>query len=175
MTYYFNGQREDPFEGEDWIIIPSPDVPTYDQQPEMSSVALTDTLLERIETNLYDLIVVNFAQADMVAHTGSLEATIKACEITDKLVTRITDAVTAIGGVTVITADHGNAEELINHETGMMDTEHSQAPVPLILVGRQFQSASAQLPMGILGDVGPTILRIMQLPIPSSMTGRSLF
>lgn len=174
VTYYFNGQREDPFVGEDWIIIPSPDIATYDQKPEMSSSELTETLIERIFTNLYDLIIVNFAHPDMVAHTGNLEATIKACEATDALVTRITDAVTSLGGVTIITADHGNAEELINHETGQVDTEHSSSPVPFILIGKQYQQQSAQLPIGILGDIAPTILKIMGLPIPSTMTGRPL-
>lgn len=174
VTYYFNGQREDPFVGEDWIIIPSPEVPTYDQKPEMSSFELTDTLIERIKTDLYDLIVVNFAQPDMVAHTGNLEASIRACEVTDELVGTITEVVTAMGGVTVITADHGNAEELINHETGMMDTEHSQAPVPLIIVGRPYQDHAKDLPMGVLADVAPTILRILGIEQPQEMTGRSL-
>jgi 2,3-bisphosphoglycerate-independent phosphoglycerate mutase len=146
VTFYLNGQREDPFPGEDRIIIPSPPVPTYDQKPEMSSLELTQTLIERIQTNLYDLIIVNYANADMVAHTGNLEATIIACQVIDENVKHVTDQVNALGGVTLITADHGNAEEMINLETGVVDTEHSAFPVPLIIVGPRFLGQNIQLP-----------------------------
>lgn len=174
VTYYFNGQREDPFPGEDRIIIPSPAVPTYDQKPEMSSKELTQTLVDRIKTNLYDFIVVNLANPDMVAHTGNFEATVKACEVTDENVKNITDIVLALDGVLLLTADHGNAEELINIKTGEVDTEHSNFPVPLILIGKQYIGKYTQLPLGILADIGPTILDIMDLPRPTTMSGKSL-
>lgn len=174
VTFYFNGQREDPFAGEDRIIIPSPTVPTYDQKPEMSSYELTQTLIERLHTNLYDFVVVNYANPDMVAHTGNLEAGVKACEVTDQNMRRLTDAVNGLGGVTVITADHGNVEEMVNLENGEVDTEHSINPVPLIIVGEQFLNRGTQLPSGILADVAPTILDLMDLPKPTSMSGRSL-
>jgi 2,3-bisphosphoglycerate-independent phosphoglycerate mutase len=130
VTFYFNGQREDPFAGEDQIIIPSPPVATYDQKPEMSSAELTETLIDRLETNLYDFIVINFAHPDMVGHTGNLEAGIKACEQADRNVGLILEAIDKTGGAAIITADHGNVEEMINLTTGSIDTEHSINPAP---------------------------------------------
>jgi 2,3-bisphosphoglycerate-independent phosphoglycerate mutase len=174
VTYYFNGQREDPFPGEDRIIIPSPPVATYDQKPQMSSIELTQTLVERIQTNIYDFIVINYANPDMVGHTGNLQAGIKACEYTDQNLRRITDIVLAMDGVMAITADHGNVEEMINLENGQIDTEHSVNPVPAIFVGNRFLGQSNQIPRGILADIGPTLLSIMDLPIPGSMSGTVL-
>ncbi len=174
VTFYFNGQREDPYPGEDRIIIPSPPVSTYDQKPEMSSIELTQTLIERINTNLYDFIVVNFANPDMVGHTGNLEAGIKACEYADQNIGRIIKAVDEHHGVVVITADHGNVEEMINLTTGGIDTEHSTNPVPLIIHGGTFAHLPRQLPKGILADVAPTILKIMGIEKPASMSGQSL-
>ncbi len=174
VTFYFNGQHEDPYPGEDRIIIPSPPVPTYDQKPEMSSIELTQTLLERIDTNLYDFIVINFANPDMVGHTGNLEAGIKACEYADANIGKIIEAVDNVGGITVITADHGNVEEMLNLSSGSIDTEHSTNPVPLIIHGQLPPQVPKQLPQGILGDVAPTVLKLMNLPKPSSMSGQSL-
>lgn len=174
VTYYFNGQREEIYEGEDRLIIPSKKVATYDLAPEMSAYELTNSMIEKIRTNLYDVIICNFANADMVAHTGNLEATIKACEIIDECVGAIAKEVMAKGGVVVITADHGNAEELINNETGEVDTEHSIYPVPLIVIGNQYMHQSSMLPTGILADVAPTILSILQISKPQEMTGREM-
>ena len=175
VTYYFNGLREDPFPLEDRIIIPSSKVATYDLKPDMSSTEITQTLLQKISMNIYDFILVNFANADMVGHTGNLEATIKACEELDICVGQIHRAVEMRGGVVMITADHGNAEELINNETGAVDTEHSIYPVPFIVAGKQFLSSSNKIMQrGILADVAPTILKVLGIEQPKEMTGRSL-
>ncbi|HKY74016.1 MAG TPA: 2,3-bisphosphoglycerate-independent phosphoglycerate mutase [Patescibacteria group bacterium] len=175
VTYYFNGQREDAFPQEDRVIIPSQKVATYDVKPEMSANEITQTLLEKIGLDIYDVIVVNFANPDMVAHTGNLEATIKACEVTDECVGRIVTNVVERGGIVCITADHGNAEELINNETGQVDTEHSIYPVPFIVCSKALQQLTNKiLPRGILADIGPTILKILNIPRPVEMTGREL-
>ncbi|MDP4030950.1 MAG: 2,3-bisphosphoglycerate-independent phosphoglycerate mutase [Patescibacteria group bacterium] len=174
VTYYFNGLREQPFPGEEWLMIPSPKVATYDLQPEMSTPALTAKLLEKITQRVYQFILVNIACPDMVAHTGDLAASIKACAAADEALRQIVSTVTAIGGTSLITADHGNAEELINLQTGEVDTEHSQNPVPLVIVGSQFTGQGSHLPPGILADVAPTILKLMGLNQPSAMAGKSL-
>lgn len=175
VTYYFNGQRELPFPGEDINITPSPKVATYDLMPEMSGEEQTKKLLSAINGSLYDLIVINYANPDMVAHTGSYEATVKACEFVDSWIKQIYQAVMANPEVTMfITADHGNAEELVNLETGQVDTEHSGFPVPLYIVGRQFLGRGRSLRRGALSDVAPTILKCLGLTQPASMTGRSL-
>lgn len=175
VTYYFNGQRELRFPGEDVQITPSPRVATYDLQPEMSAELQTEKLIAAINSDIHDLIVINYANPDMVAHTGNFEATVKACEFVDKCLRRVYQAVILHPNVTLlITADHGNAEELVSLENGGVDTEHSRFPVPLFIVGQQFRNNSAQLPRGILGDVAPTILKILGLSKPSSMSGRSL-
>lgn len=175
VTYYFNGQRELPFPGEDVIITPSPKVPTYDLKPEMSGEEQTQKLLTAMRSSLYDLIVINYANADMVAHTGDLPASIKACEYLDGWMRRIYDQVMKDGDWTVfITADHGNVEELINLKTGNKDTEHSDFPVPLLIYGRLFQNNRAKLSRGSLCDVAPTILKVLGINQPSSMSGRSL-
>lgn len=175
VTYYFNGQREISFPGEDVNITPSPQVATYDLKPEMSGDEQTKKLIAAITSELYDLIVINYANPDMVAHTGNLEATIKACEYTDawikKLYTLIT---TRDSAYMLITADHGNAEELTNLETGEIDTEHSDLPVPFIMVAREYVTRRLRLRRGVLGDVAPTILDLLQIEKPASMTGRSL-
>jgi 2,3-bisphosphoglycerate-independent phosphoglycerate mutase len=174
VTYYFNGLREDSFTGEDHVIIPSKKVATYDTAPEMSAREITQTFLEKLNGDFYDFICINLANADMVGHTGNLTATMQAVEIVDECVGKIVNAVTIRGGVVLITADHGNAEELINNETGEIDTEHSGYPVPLYIIGNQFQNKSTMLPSGILADIGPTILKLMDIPKPDSMTGRAL-
>lgn len=173
VTYYFNGQKEDPFPGEDRIIIPSPLVSTYDEKPEMSSFEMTDILIDKIKQNIYDFIVVNYANPDMVAHTGKIEAAIKACETVDQCLGKLTSAIKGVGGVMMITSDHGNIEEMFNHELNEPDTEHSNFPVPFIYVGPK-PTGLKMLQPGILGDVAPTILKIMGLPIPHEMTGRIL-
>lgn len=175
VTYYFNGQRELPFPGEDVQITPSPKVATYDLQPEMSGNAQTDKLIAAITSNLYDLVVINYANPDMVAHTGNLAASIKACEYTDGFLRQIYDRIMKTSGWSLLlTADHGNVEELINLETNNVDTEHSSFPVPLILAGANWQNRRSTLKRGILADVAPTILKILEIPQPSGMTGRSL-
>lgn len=174
VTYYFNGLREDAFSGEDHVIIPSAKVATYDLKPEMSAHEITDTFLEKLNTNMYDFVCINFANADMVGHTGNLEAAIKGIEVVDDCVGKIVNAVMMRGGVVLITADHGNAEEMINSSTGEIDTEHSTYPVPLYLIGQMFQNQARMLPSGILADIAPTILKLMNIPKPDNMSGRVL-
>lgn len=175
VTYYFNGQRELAFPGEDVDITPSPKVPTYDLMPQMSGAEQTVKLLRAMSSNLYDLIVINYANADMVAHTGDLAASIKACELVDGWMRQVYDYVMKNEEWNIfITADHGNVEELINLKTGQKDTEHSDFPVPFIIYGRQHLNKAKTLPRGILGDVAPTILKVLGIPKPSSMSGRSL-
>jgi 2,3-bisphosphoglycerate-independent phosphoglycerate mutase len=174
VTYYFDGQREDPFSGEDRIEISSPKVATYDKKPEMSAYEVTNELVKRLKTNIYHFVVVNYANPDMVGHTGVLSAGIKACEVTDECVGKVVNTVLGLGGSCLITADHGNVEEMINLATREVDTEHSSNPVPLIIVSQRFRQKVQNLPQGILADVGPTILALMEINKPELMTGRSL-
>lgn len=175
VTYYFNGQRESPFPGEKINITPSPKVATYDLKPEMSGDSQTTKLLKAISTNQYDLIVINYANPDMVAHTGDLKATIKACEHIDSWIKQIYQTIINKNNITlIITADHGNAEEVINLQTGQIDTEHSSFPVPLIIINKQFIGKRKRMKQGILADIAPTILKILTIQKPSSMSGRSL-
>ena len=173
VTFFINGRREVPFSGEDRILVPSPKVPTYDLQPEMSAAGITDTAIERIRSGQYDLIIMNYANADMVGHTGVLEATIKAVETVDTSVGRIVEATLGVGGNVVITADHGNAEQLIEYNTGKPLTSHTTHPVPLYLVAPAFAQARLRQD-GILADVSPTVLQIMGIPQPKEMQGKSL-
>lgn len=172
ITYYFNGYRNDPFLGEDDVIIPSPRISTYDLKPEMSSFEITENLLMRMDSQIYDFIVVNFACPDMVAHTGVLDAGIKAVETVDKCLEKIINKAFEIGSSCIITGDHGNAEEMINKETNDIDTEHSNYPVPFILVGKEFSSQI--LSPGILADIAPTCLALLDIPKPLEMSGRNL-
>lgn len=174
VTYYFNGQRETSFVGEDRVIVPSPKVSTYDLKPEMSTPELTSVCEEKIISGQYDFILVNIACPDMVAHTGNLEATKKACAAADSFINTILPLTLSRGGALVVTADHGNAEELINPVTGGPDTEHSVFPVPFHLATNNLRGKPIQMQSGILADVAPTILKIMEIEKPSSMTGRSL-
>jgi 2,3-bisphosphoglycerate-independent phosphoglycerate mutase len=174
VSYYMNGQQDSFYPGEDRAILPSKGAKSYDQVPEMSAREIGSEMLARIRQDVYDVIICNFANADMVAHTGNLEASIKACEILDKVVGQITKEVFHKGGVVMITADHGNAEELINNTTGEKDTEHSIYPVPLMIIGQQFMNQPVMLPTGILADVAPTMLKIMGIQKPETMTGRAL-
>ncbi|HLH60923.1 MAG TPA: 2,3-bisphosphoglycerate-independent phosphoglycerate mutase [Ktedonobacteraceae bacterium] len=173
VTYFINGRRETPFPGEDRVLVPSPKVPTYDLQPEMSAAGVTDTAVEAIRSGVYDLVIMNYANADMVGHTGVLEAAIKAVEAVDKGVGRVVEAALAAGGGLLITADHGNAEQLIEYDTGKPFTAHTTYPVPLYLVVPQLARARLR-DDGILADVAPTILQVMHIPQPKDMTGRSL-
>lgn len=174
VTYYMNGQSMDQYPGERRIIVPSKGKKSYDQVPKMSAKEIADLMLEQLEANNTDVVICNFANADMVGHTGNLEATIQACEFLDEQVGRIVSKVYELGGVVFITADHGNAEEMINNENGGIDTEHSIYPVPLLIIGPQFANNPMQLPTGILADVAPTMLSVMGIPRPESMTGRVL-
>jgi 2,3-bisphosphoglycerate-independent phosphoglycerate mutase len=174
VTYFFNGGREKRFPGEDQFRIPSPKVATYDQKPEMASYEVTEELLKKIRSRMYKFIIINLANPDMVAHTGSLKATIKACEVADECLDKIVRANLSLGGATIITADHGNAEEMLNLKTGEIDTEHSTNPVPFIIVSQEFDRGGRTLPPGILADVAPTILELMGIPVSSSMSGRNL-
>jgi 2,3-bisphosphoglycerate-independent phosphoglycerate mutase len=173
VTFFINGRREVPFPGEDRVLVPSPKVPTYDLQPEMSAAGITDTAIERIRSGHYDLIIMNYANADMVGHTGVLEATIKAVETVDTSIGRIMEATLAVGGNVLITADHGNAEQLIEYNTGKPLTAHTTHPVPLYLVVPQLAQVHLRQD-GILADISPTILQIMGIPQPKAMQGKSL-
>ncbi len=174
VTYYFNGLREDIFPGEDHDIVPSKKVATYDIAPEMSAYEITQHFLDHVQKNFYDFFCINLANADMVAHTGNFFATVQAVQILDECIGKITQAVSQQGGVTLITADHGNAEELINPLTGGIDTKHSTYPVPLLLVGNMFRNRTLSLRSGILADVAPTILSLFGIQKPNTMIGRSL-
>lgn len=172
VTYFFNGGFPIMYSKEDRVLIPSPNVPTYDLQPEMSTPKLIDILLQRIDSDVYDFILLNLANTDMVGHTGNLEACIKAVQVVDQAVKELVNRFTAKGGAVIITADHGNVEEVINLETGAMDTEHSLNPVPLIITGTKIPARI--LPYGSLKDVAPTVLDLMGITKPSDMTGSSL-
>lgn len=172
VTYFFNGGIPSPYSKEDRIIIPSPKVATYDLKPEMSAVEMTNVLLDRIKTQMYDFILVNFANMDMVGHTGNLEAGIKAVKTVDYCINELLRTFTSYGGAVIITSDHGNIEEMVNLETGIMDTEHSLNPVPLIVAGTTITPKT--LPYGSLKDIAPTILDIMGIPKPTEITGSSL-
>lgn len=173
VTYFFNAGHQGALPGEDQVEVPSPkDVATYDQKPEMSQKWVTDILLEKLDTDQYDFIVVNFAGPDMVGHTGVIEATIKSIEIADECVGRIVDKVLAKGGAAIITADHGNAEEMIDPQNGQPDTKHSVNPVPVIIIKDGLEPR--ELLVGNLADVAPTILHLLGIEKPAEMTGRNL-
>lgn len=173
VTYYFNGMHETPFHGEDHLIVPSLKVATYDLAPAMSAVELTDQLLNRMTSDIYALTVVNFANPDMVAHTGNIHAAITACETTDICIGRIVEAIRAKDGTCIITADHGNVEEMLDANGGM-DTEHSSFTVPFIIMHNAYNGKGYDLPKGKLADIAPTILSYMGIGQPKEMTGRNL-
>lgn len=175
VSSFFDGGREKPFFQEEWAVVPSPKVSTYDLKPEMSAEELTAQFIKRIETKIYSFALINFANPDMVGHTGSLQATIKACETTDYFLGKIIKIALSLDGTVIVTADHGNAEELINLKTGEIDTEHSSNPVPFIVVNKKLIGKDLSLESGILADVAPTILSFLKIPIPNSMTGRILY
>lgn len=175
VTYYMNGQTQDGHPGEDWVIFPSKGVRSYAEAPEMSAQEIADYLIESIGKQEYDAVIANICNGDMVGHTGDLQAGIKACEVVDQVTGQIVEQVLLHNGTVLITADHGNVEEMINMETGEPDTEHSTFPVPFIVVNKAWQGKPKILPTGILADLIPTMLHLLQVPKPDGMTGRNLF
>ncbi|BDY07047.1 2,3-bisphosphoglycerate-independent phosphoglycerate mutase [Ferrimonas sp. YFM] len=167
VTFFFNGGIEQPFEGEERILVKSPNVATYDMQPEMSSGELTDKLVDAIENGNFDTIICNYPNGDMVGHTGDFDAAVKACEAVDASIQRVLDAIERAGGECLITADHGNAEQMCDANSGQAHTAHTSEPVPFIYVGRNAQVREG----GRLSDVAPTMLHLMGLEIPEEMTG----
>lgn len=184
VTYFFNGGAEEPFKGEDHVIIPSPPVATYDLKPEMNAEAIKDRVIK--EADNYDFIVINFANPDMVGHTGKIKPAIKAIKKTDKCLGEVIDAVLAKDGVVLVVADHGNCEEMLNIQTGAISKEHSTNPVPFIIVSKEYEGKNAGFsdivegdlslttPSGVLADVAPTILKIMGIKQPRDMEGSPL-
>ena len=172
VTFFFNGGIEQEYPGEDRILVQSPKVATYDLQPEMSADEVGNKLLKAIQDNPYDLIILNFANADMVGQTGHLAAAIKAVETVDRNLGKIIDKITEIGGKAIITADHGNAEKMINPESGKPFTAHSTNKVPLIIVGEDHISLESE---GRLSDIASTLLMMMDMEPPLEFTGKSLF
>ena len=173
ITYFFNGGIEEPFPGEDRELIPSPKVDTYDKKPEMSAQQITDSLINAIDKNLYKLIVVNYANPDMVGHTGNLEATIRAIEVVDKCIGRLIQKAEETGCSVIITADHGNADYMID-ENNKECKSHSTNPVPFILMSNENNKNYLLRQKGNLADIAPTILDLLKIKIPEEMNGQSL-
>jgi 2,3-bisphosphoglycerate-independent phosphoglycerate mutase len=186
ITFFLNGMREEEFPNETRIIIPSPRVSSYDQAPPMSTPKIADRIIKEIQAGAYDVIIANFANADMVGHTGKFDATKEGAEVIDEQIGRIVNALLAVNGVMLITADHGNGEEVLNVQTAEIDKEHSTNPVPFIIVGETWRghaSPSGEVigddlsllpPVGMLADVAPTMLKILGVSQPKEMTGSSL-
>ncbi len=171
VTFFFNGGREEPFAGESRILIPSPKVKTYDLQPEMSAAEVTDELVKAIEGQAFDVIICNYANGDMVGHTGIMEAAIKAVETLDASLQRVVAALEKVGGELLITADHGNVEQMVDPETGVALTQHTTFPVPLVYKGKPGRQLASG---GNLADIAPTMLNMLGIQKPAEMTGRSL-
>jgi 2,3-bisphosphoglycerate-independent phosphoglycerate mutase len=173
VTFFFNNGREEPFEGEDRVLVPSPrDVATYDLKPEMSAEPLTRALLEKLDDRDYAFVLINFANPDMVGHTGVLPAAVKAVETIDHCLDRITEKVLALGGQALVTADHGNCEQMIDPATGGPHTAHTTNPVPIYWITRD--AAGRRLRDGGLADLAPTVLGLLGIPVPPEMTGKNL-
>jgi len=173
VTYFFNGGKEVPNSNEDRVLIPSPKVATYDLKPEMSAYEVTDAVIERIKSGAYDIIVMNYANPDMVGHTGILNAAVLAVETVDNCVGRVVDQILAQGGVVLLTADHGNAEKMVDETTGQPHTAHTTNPVPFMLILNDGMKHELRND-GILADIAPTALELLGLPKPDAMTGKSL-
>ena len=171
VTFFFNGGEEKQYEGEDRILVPSPKVETYDLKPEMSAHEVTDKVVEALKSDKYDVIILNFANTDMVGHTGSLPAAIKAVETIDRCVEKIVEAILAHHGTILITADHGNCEQMIDYKTGEPHTAHTTNPVPLILVT---ENNKLKIKEGKLADLAPTMLELLGIEKPEEMTGESI-
>ncbi|WP_273525691.1 2,3-bisphosphoglycerate-independent phosphoglycerate mutase [Pseudomonas sp.] len=171
VTFFFSGGREEPFAGEERILIPSPQVATYDLQPQMSAPEVTDRIVDAIENQRYDVIIVNYANGDMVGHTGVFEAAVKAVECLDHCVGRIVAALDKVGGEALLTADHGNVEQMEDVMTGQAHTAHTCEPVPFIYIGKRNVRIREG---GVLADVAPTMLTLLGMPVPAEMTGRSI-
>ena len=170
VTFFFNGGREEPFPGEDRVLIPSPKVATYDLQPEMSAPQVTNTLVKAIGCGKYELIICNYANPDMVGHTGDFDATVEAIEAIDTALGKIAQALKSVGGELLLTADHGNAEQMRDPKTNQPHTAHTNNPVPLVYIGRE----GRLLDNGALCDIAPTLLYMLGLEQPAEMTGRTL-
>ena len=174
VTYFFNGGEERPYAGEERILVPSPKVPTYDLQPEMSAAGITGALVADVDAGRHDVVICNFANADMVGHTGNLEAAVAAVSTLDACLARIVRAVEAAGGCLVLTADHGNAEQMWDRERNQPHTAHTRNPVPVLLIDRPLAGRGRALRDGSLRDVAPTLLALAGVPVPPEMTGRDL-
>lgn len=171
VTFFFNGGNEVVYEGEDRILVPSPQVATYDLQPEMSAPEVTEKLVAAIESGKYDAIICNYANCDMVGHSGLMDAAMKACEAVDESVGKVLAAIAKVGGEALVTADHGNVEQMFDDETGQAHTQHSTLPVPFIYVGDKPATIADN---GSLADVAPTMLALLGIPQPAEMTGKNL-
>lgn len=171
VTFFFSGGQEDCYSGEDRILVPSPDVETYDLKPEMSAVEVTDKLIEAIESGQYDSIICNYANCDQVGHTGDYDAAIKAVEAVDECLARVFAALKKVGGEALVTADHGNVEEMFDKTSGQKHTQHTTLPVPLVYVGERTLTLESG---GSLADVAPTMLKLLDISQPKEMTGHSL-
>lgn len=184
VTFFMNGMTEEPFAGEDRVLIPSPSVSSYDEKPEMSVFEVTQKILESLHSQKHDFYIINFANPDMVGHTGNLGASRQAVEATDAALKQVVDKIIELGGQAFIVGDHGNAEELVHPVTGQIDKEHNNYPVPFMMVGETYkdrhnpevthENLHLQAPLGILADVAPTVLKAAGLPIPDEMTGTPL-
>lgn len=175
VTYYLNGLRETAFDGEERIIIQSPKIATYDLKPEMSAYEITNTLISKLKEPFdYSFIFVNFANPDMVAHSGSIGPAVKACSILDECLGRIANSVLSLNGTLIVTSDHGNIEEMIDPQTGQIDTEHNGNPVPFIVISKELMGRAQTLQSGILADIAPTVLALLGIEKPAAMTGRNL-
>ena len=171
VTFFFNGGVEEPYNGEDRILVPSPKVATYDLQPEMSAIEVTDKVVEAIKSGKYDFIILNYANGDMVGHTGVIEAAVKAVETVDTCVGRFVEAIREVGGEVCITADHGNADQMVDPETGAPFTAHTTNPVPFIVVSDRVGWIASD---GALCDIAPTLLTLAGMEIPAEMTGKPM-
>lgn len=186
VTFFLNGMREEEYPGEERVIIPSPRVSSYDQAPEMSTPKIADRIVKEVQTGTYDVIISNFANADMVGHTGNFDATKLGAEVIDAALGKIVSAALPLGGVVIVTADHGNGEEVLNLQTGELDKEHSTNPVPFLIIGERWRGQAAPAgevalgdlslmpPVGMLADTAATVLKILGVPQPDEMTGSPL-